>query len=274
MSALAGAIFLSASTFADVPSSVEVPPNSTTIVLVHGAFEDGSSWARVIPLLQAKGHHVIAVQNNLTSQASDVASPRRVIEAQSGPVIVVGHSYGGVVITSAAAGNPNVKALVYITAFAPEPGEVLGELIGKFSPSDLGAALQPDSAGFLFINPTKLRALIAQDVTEQQAAIMAATQKPIAGAAFSESINQAAWKDIPSWFLVTTQDHAIKPELQRFMAERIHAHTIELDSSHVPFLSHPDAVADFILSAAQSIAPRTASVTQALAQPVASGSGR
>ena len=223
----------------------------TSIVLAHGAFADGSAWSRVIPLLQAKGYHVIAVQNTLVSQEADVATTRRVIEAQRGPVIAVGHSYGGAVITGAAAGNANVKALVYVAALAPEAGEVLGELYTKFGPSDLATALVPDSAGFLTIEPSKLHAAFAHDVSAEEAQVMAATQKPIHSDAFAQSVPQAAWKTIPSYFLIATSDHAIKLELQRFMAERIGAKTIDVDASHVPFLSKPKEVADFIDRAAR-----------------------
>jgi pimeloyl-ACP methyl ester carboxylesterase len=246
--ALAAVASVSASA-ADV-AAVSAP---TTIVLVHGAFADGSAWSRVIPHLQRDGFRVVAVQNPLSSQEADVATTRRVIESQPGPVIAVGHSYGGAVITGAAAGNPQVKALVYVAAFAPEAGEVLGQLYEKFGPADLGAALAPDSGGFLSIDPAKLHAVFAHDVTAEEAAVMAATQKPIHGSAFAGSVPQAAWKDIPSYYLVATGDRAIKPELQRYMAHRIGATTTELDASHVPFLSHPTVVADFIASAARNV---------------------
>jgi pimeloyl-ACP methyl ester carboxylesterase len=229
------------------PASAAVP---TSIVLVHGAFADGSAWSRVIPLLQQKGYRVVAVQNTLTSQANDVETTRRAIESQPGPVIAVGHSYGGAVITGAAAGSSKVKALVYVAAFAPEAGEVLGELYNAFGPADLGPALVPDSAGFLSIDPAKLHAVFAHDVSPEDAAVMAATQKPIAGSAFSQSVEAAAWKHIPSYYLVATGDRAIKPELQRHMAQRIGARVTEVDASHVPFLSQPEAVARVILDAA------------------------
>lgn len=226
-------------------------PVPTSIVLVHGAFADGSAWSRVIPLLQERGYNVIAVQNTLVSQEADVATTKRVIDAQAGPVIAVGHSYGGAVITGAAAGNPNVKALVYVAALAPDAGEVLGELLNKFGPADLSTALVPDSAGFLSIEPSKLHAFFAHDVSAEEARVMAATQKPIHSAAFAQSVPQAAWKTIPSYFLIANGDRAIKPELQRFMAKRIGAKSIEVEASHVPFLSQPKVVADFIDRAAR-----------------------
>lgn len=245
------AIALFASGRASAAAETSSGSAPTSIVLVHGAFADGSAWARVIPRLQQQGYRVIAVQNTLTSQSADIATTRRVIEAQPGPVIAVGHSYGGAVITGAAAGNPNVKALVYVAALVPEAGEVLGELYESFGVPELKPALIPDAAGFLSIDAAKLHALFAHDVSETEAQVMAATQKPIHGSAFAESVPQAAWKSIRSYYLVATGDRAIKPELQRFMARRIGAKTIEVDASHVPFLSQPDVVASFIAQAAR-----------------------
>ena len=173
-----------------------------TIVLVHGAFADASGWQDVIPILQRDGFNVIAVQNPLSSLASDVAWTRRVIEAQGGPVVVVGHSYGGAVITGAAAGNPNVRALVYIAAYAPDVGEPIGALNALFPPTALGTALTIDAAGFLYVDVTRFRALFAADLPERQTRVLAVTQKPLAATAFGETLAQAAWRTIPSWFLV------------------------------------------------------------------------
>jgi len=173
-----------------------------TIVLVHGAFADASGWQDVIPILQRDGFNVIAVQNPLSSLASDVAWTRRVIEAQSGPVVVVGHSYGGAVITGAAAGNPNVRALVYIAAYAPDVGESIGALNALFPPTALGTALTIDAAGYLYVDVTSFRALFAADLPERQTRVLAVTQKPLAATAFGETLAQAAWRTIPSWFLV------------------------------------------------------------------------
>src|SRR2546426_6946709 len=225
-----------------------------TIVLVHGAFADGSSWRHVIPLLEQDGYGVIAVQNPLTSFADDVATTKRVIDAQKGPVVAVGHSEGGAVITSAAAGNPHVKALVYVAAFAPDAGEKINELLAKYGPTPLDAALVPDAAGFLYIDRAKFREVVAKDVSLAEARVMAATQKPIAGATFGGSVDTPAWKTIPSWYLVAQEDQAIKPELQRFMAKRMGAHTTEIKSSHVPFISHPKEVAKLIKEAASAAA--------------------
>ncbi len=224
-----------------------------TIVLVHGAFIDGTSWQKVIPLLQRDGYPVIAVQNTLTGIAEDVATTKRVIDAaaEKGPVIVVGHSYGGVVITGAAT-NPAVRALVFLNAFAPEAGEVLGELSHRFGPGPLDEALVPDSAGFLTVDPAKFRDIFCADITVVESRVAAAAQKPIASAVFGQSVPVAAWKDRPSWFLVGKEDQAINPELQRFMAQRINAHTSEIHSSHVSYISHPRFVTRLIEQAARA----------------------
>src|SRR2546425_7404418 len=158
--------------------------DNPVVVLVHGAFADGSSWRHVIPLLEQDGYGVIAVQNPLTSFADDVATTKRVIDAQKGPVVAVGHSYGGAVITSAAAGNPHVKALVYVAAFAPDAGEKIKELLAKYGPTPLDAALLPDAAGFLYIDPAKFCAGVAKDGSLAEARGMAPAQKPNPRAAF------------------------------------------------------------------------------------------
>jgi pimeloyl-ACP methyl ester carboxylesterase len=221
-----------------------------SVVLVHGAFADASSWRKVIPLLEKDGFTVTAVQIPLNSLADDVATTKRVIDAQKDDVILVGHSYGGAVITDAAAGNPKVKGLVYVAAFAPDAGEALGGLIERFSPSPLGTALVPDSAGFLYIDRTKFLNVFANDLPKDEAALLAATQKPIAGAIFGEGVKAAAWKTIPSWYVVSTQDNAINPDLERFMAKRIGAQTKEIKASHVSFISNPAEVAKLVEAAA------------------------
>ena len=224
-----------------------------TIVLVHGAFADGTGWQRVIPTLQRDGYEVIAVQNPLASLAGDVETTKRVIDAQKGPVVLVGHSYGGAVITGAAAGSSNVKALVYLAAFAPEAGEPVGAFGEKY-PVDLNSALKPDSAGFLYVDRARFRELFCADVPATEARVAAATQKPIHNSAFGASVPQAAWKNIPSWYLVSQDDRAINPELERFYAKRMNAKTSEVKASHVAFISHPDVVARLIEQAAASAA--------------------
>ena len=220
-----------------------------TIVLVHGAFADATGWQRVIPILQRDGYEVIAVQNPLASLAGDVETTKRVIDAQKGPVVLVGHSYGGAVITGAAAGSANVKALVYLAAFAPEAGEPVGAFGEKY-PVDLNSALQPDSAGFLYVDRARFRELFCADVSVAEARVAAATQKPIHNSAFGASVPEAAWKNIPSWYLVSQDDRAINPELERFYAKRMGAKTSEVKASHVAFISHPDVVARLIEQAA------------------------
>jgi pimeloyl-ACP methyl ester carboxylesterase len=232
-------------------------PSKATIVLVHGAFADGSGWAKVIPILEADGYTVIAVQNPLTSLADDVATTKRVIDAQKAPVVVVGHSYGGAVITAAAAGNANVKALVYVAAFAPEADEVLGAPGAKFAAPALASALVPDAAGFLYIDRAKFHDAFCKDVPAADARVMAATQKPLSGSVFTTAVPGGAWKTIPSWYIVASEDQAINPELERFYAKRMGATTTEIKSSHVPFLSHPQEVVKVIEAAAASKARAT-----------------
>jgi pimeloyl-ACP methyl ester carboxylesterase len=225
------------------------PAARPTIVLVHGAFADGTGWQSVIPLLERDGYAVVAVQNPLTSFDVDVATTTRLIDAPRGPVVAVGHSYGGAVITGAAAGNPNVKALVYVAAFAPDAGEAIGAF-GERYPAPLAQALRPDAAGFLYVDRGRFRDIFASDVPETQARVMAAAQKPVIGSVFRASVPQAAWKTIPSWYLVAQDDRAINPALERFYARRMGATTTEVKSSHAVFVSHPDAVARVIEQAA------------------------
>lgn len=230
----------------------------TTVILVHGAFADGSGWGDVIPLVEKAGYDVIAVQNPLTSFADDVATTRRVIDVQSSPVILVGHSYGGAVITKAAVGASNVKALVYVAAFAPDEGENLGALLEKY-PSKIGAALVPDAAGFLYIDRSKFKEVFAADVSERDLSVMSAAQKPIASQTFGQVYEAPAWKDIASWYLIATEDHAINPDLQRVFAQRMSATTREVKSSHVPFASNPPIVAAIIAEAVEAVTPRASS---------------
>lgn len=228
--------------------------NKARIVLVHGAFADGTGWQHVIPSLEEDGYPVIAVQNPLTSLSDDVATTKRVIdaEAQTGPVVVVGHSYGGAVITGAAAGNSNVKALVYIAAFAPDAGEPVAAFLEQY-PSLLGTGLVPDAAGFLYIDRAKFREIFAADVDRTEARVMAATQKPISGQIFGQALAAAAWKSIRSWYLVSTEDNAINPDLERFYAKRMGATMSEISSSHVAFISHPEEVAKLIKKVARAV---------------------
>lgn len=225
------------------------------IVLVHGAWADGSSWSSVIPLLQEEGYNVTAVQIPLTSLADDVAATRRVLAMQNGPTILVGHSYGGVVITEAGANESNVTGLVYISAFAPDEGEFLSELNERMPVVLNPANLRPDAGGFLWIDPEAFPKSFAQDVDPVQARVMSAVQKPISGSIFGERVNTAAWKSRPSWYLVSEDDRIINPDLERFMAERIGAREfVSIPASHASLVSHPDEVARLIMDAANATA--------------------
>lgn len=228
-----------------------------TIVLVHGAFADSSSWNGVIPLLQAQGYPVVAAANPLRGVSSDAAEVSALLKSISGPIVLVGHSYGGSVISNAAEGNPNVKALVYVSAFAPEVGESAAALSGKFPGSTLGQALAPPVAlagggKDLYIDQAKFRDQFAADVPEAQAAQMGVGQRPITEAALNEASPAAAWKNIPSWFVYGTADKNIPPEALAFMAQRAGAkETVAVDgASHVVMVSQPDRVAQVIQNAA------------------------
>jgi pimeloyl-ACP methyl ester carboxylesterase len=226
------------------------------IVLVHGAFADASSWAKIIPLLDKDGYYVTAVQIPLTSYADDVATTKRVIDAQTGPVVVVGHSYGGAVITQAAANNGNVKALVYVEAFAPDVGETIAAAGAKYPAPPLGPALKPDAAGFLWVDRAKFRDVFCADVSVAEARVAAVTQKPIAAASFEAAPTDAAWKSVSSWFMVSAQDKAINPELMRAQAKRANGTLTEGTWSHVPFLSQPRVVVKVIENAAKHASAR------------------
>jgi pimeloyl-ACP methyl ester carboxylesterase len=227
------------------------PAQKPMIVLVHGAFADASSWNKVIPILQGDGYTVTAVQIPLSSLSDDVAATKRVLDGQTGPVVLVGHSWGGAVITTAAAGNKNVKSLVYVAAFAPEAGEVVTAPAANYPAPELNSVLKPDEAGFLYIDRARFHDAFAGDLPEADTRIMVATQKPINGKSFGETVPAAAWKTMPSWYIVSTEDHAINPDLERYYAKRIGATTTEIKASHVPFLSHPKEVARVIEAAAK-----------------------
>ena len=230
------------------------------IVLVHGAFADGSSWAKVIPILQAHGYHVTAVQNPLTSLADDVAATNRALAQQDGPVILVGHSWAGVVITEAGM-DPKVAGLVYVAAFGPDRGEAVGEL-GKSYPAPPALATPiVDQQGFMTLPTEAVVKHFALDLPEAEARVLAATQGPIAVSAFSAQVSGAAWKTKPSWCIVSKRDQAIAPDEERFFAKRMKAATTELDTSHVPMLSQPEAVARVIMNAAEGAMEARASAS-------------
>jgi len=226
----------------------EAEAPKATVVLVHGAFADGSSWDKVVPLLQAKGLKVVSVQNPLTSLGDDVAATRRVLDAQTGPVVLVGHSWGGVVISEVGT-HERVKSLVYVAAFAPSEGQSAAEL-GKGYPVPPGSSfIVQDKEGFLTLSPEGMAKHFAQDLPAAQTRLMAATQGPISARSFDEKVTAAAWHTRPSWFVLTQRDHMIEPALQKAMAEKISAHVVSVPTSHVPQLSRPVQVANAILSA-------------------------
>lgn len=219
------------------------------IILVHGAWADGSSWNRVVPILKNAGHDVIAVQLPEQSLADDVATVKRAIEHIGGPAILVGQSYGGAVITNAGYDNPNVTGFVYIAAFAPDQGQSLGDFVDVAKlPKDL---LIIDSGGFAYINPAMFPGAFAQDVNSTEADIMAVVQKPFSTSIFAEKPGSPAWKQLPTWYQVSEDDHMIPPDVERMFAKQMNATTISLASSHASLVSHPNEIAKLILNAAK-----------------------
>lgn len=235
--------------------------SETTVVLVHGAFADGSSWAGVVRELQARGVRVRVAANELRGGASDGERLAALVRGIDGPVVLAGHSYGGVVITEAAARAENVTGLVYVTAFALEEGEAPLELLGRFPANELGSALVaqelPGTEGtetWLSLDPAKFHRIFAADVAPEQTRIAAVSQRPINAAAFEEKAGTAAWKTLPSWYLVAAADESIHPEAQRAMAERSASVIVETAASHSVAVSRPDAVAEIIVSAVTATA--------------------
>jgi pimeloyl-ACP methyl ester carboxylesterase len=219
------------------------------VVLVHGAWADGSSWAKVVPLLEKKGLHVVCVQNPLTSFAEDVAATKRIIDAQDGPVLLVGHSYGGAVITEAG-NDPRVAGLVYVAAFAPDKGESAGSLGKPYGATPGVTELRPLGDGFLVLTPKGVTEDFAPDLSIAEREILLATQTPTQGAALGAEITAAAWRVKPSWFVIAANDRMISPEQERVTAKRMNSMSLTLPTSHVPMLSRPKEVADFIAVAA------------------------
>jgi len=220
------------------------------VVLVHGLYADGSSWEKVIPLLQAQGLHVTSVQNPLTSFQDDVDAVRRALAMQDGPTVLVGHSYAGMVISEAGA-DPKVAALVYIAARAPDAGEDYPALTRKFPAAPAGTGLIWSNDGYGQLSEQAFIKDFAGDLPPEQALAHYAVQQRMARAITSAKTSVAAWHDKPTWYAVSTEDRTINPDLQRFMARRMGAQTVELASSHVSLLSHPKEVANLILAAAQ-----------------------
>jgi pimeloyl-ACP methyl ester carboxylesterase len=222
------------------------------VVLVHGGFVDGSGWESVYKSLRRGGHSAAIVQNPTISLADDVAATKRIVRAQNGPVILVGHSYGGVVITEAG-NDPAVVGLVYIAAFAPDKGESVSSLIKDPPPGAPVPPILPPQDGYLFLDKAKFAASFAADVDKEKAAFMADSQVPWGVEALGGTISQPAWKTKPSWYLVATDDRMIPPAAQRFMAKRAGATVVEVAGSHAVYVSQPDAVAGLIAQAAKSL---------------------
>ena len=250
--------------FASSDASGQRKPDAPkpTIVLVHGGWDNSSGWNAVVEKLQQRGYPVIAPANPLRSLASDSAYVSSVLDTIQGPVVLVGHSYGGAVITNAAVGHANVKALVYIAAFAPDQGESLGQLVtmnpgSEIGPNTLITRPYPLGDGTqgtdLYLTQAGLKTAFAADVPGRVQDQMYATQRPFSQEAFASASGTPAWKTIPSWYLVASNDHAIPPATERFMAQRAGAHTSEVNSSHVPQISQPDRTTEVILDAANSI---------------------
>jgi pimeloyl-ACP methyl ester carboxylesterase len=225
--------------------------NATNIVLIHGLWADGSSWNKVIPILQNAGHRVIAVQLPAHSLADDVETIKRAIELAGGPTILVAHSYGGFEITNAAYNNQNVTGLVYVAAFAPDEGESAVNFVPVESlPPGL---LVFDSGGFAYLNPEMFHGAFVQDANVSEAETLAVVQKPAHQSLFTEKSGPPAWKQLPTWFAVSENDHIIPPDAQRNFAKRMNATTISLNSSHASLVTHPDEIAELILNATKGV---------------------
>jgi pimeloyl-ACP methyl ester carboxylesterase len=229
--------------------------NGPNIVLVHGAWADGSSWSWVIEQLQAEDHHVTAPQFPLTSLANDVARLRQVLDFQDGPTVVVGHSYGGQIMTALGTDAPNVVGLVYIAAFALDQGESLGALLSQGPVTPALAHLFTDKQGFGWLSEDDFVNHFAADVDPMKAKVMYAVQQALAGSAFTDVMDVPAWKSLPSWYLVATNDEAIPPDAERQFANRMGATTVEVSSGHLPMVSHPKDVVELIESALDASQP-------------------
>lgn len=223
-----------------------------TIILVHGAWGDGSHWQYVIPSLTKAGYKVRSVQNPLTSLQNDIDKTKDLIDAQEGKVLLVGHSYGGAVI-SGAGDHDKVVGLVYVAAFAPDAGDSLGSLLGRRE-SKGGASIYPDSKGFLWIKYDEFHSAFCQDLDEEKALVMSLSQKPVHSQCFDDTGGEPAWKQKPSWYQISSNDHMIPAETQKEMAEHIQAKKIiSLDAGHASMASHPNEISQLILEAAASL---------------------
>lgn len=250
---LGSAIALAALSIGTVSIAAPAPnAGGKTVVLVHGAFADGSSWSKVIPLLRARGFHVVAVQNPLSSVSADVKAARRAIDQASGPVILVGHSYGGVVITEAG-NDPKVKALVYVAAFAPDNGQSINSMTKGAPPPAYAPFLRKDEGGFYTLTEEGVRKNFATDLPPDEQDLVAATQGPWASECPDTPVTQAAWHDKPTFTVISTEDGMIPPAFQEQMAKTARAKVTRVAGSHVVMLSHPREVADVIAAAAADV---------------------
>ncbi len=228
--------------------SIAETTNSTNIILVHGSFSDGSVWSKVIPIMQNAGYNVTSAQLPLRSLTDDIATVERAIERTGGPTILVGHSYGGVVITNAGYNNSNVTSLVYLAAYAPDQGESLLSLVNNTNelPANLFVI---DNNGLMLMNPDLISEWFAQDVIPAEVDVMAAIQKPVNLSTAEEKSGPPAWKQLPTWYQVSENDRVVPPDTQRFFAERMNATVLSLNASHFSQLSQPDKIAELIMNA-------------------------
>lgn len=238
--------FLPGNTITTQPAPVK------NIVLVHGAFADGSGWEAVYKILSKKGYNVSVVGNPNTGLADDVAATKRVIARQTGPVILVGHSYGGAIITEAG-NDPKVAGLVYIAAFAPDADESLLKLLQSGPPAPNSGILPPDANGYIWYDSAKYHSGFCADLSKEQAAFLCASQVPVSASVFTATFAAPAWKTKPTWYIVATEDQTIPPDGERFMAKRAGAKVTEIKASHLVFISQPKAVADVIETAAKAV---------------------
>jgi pimeloyl-ACP methyl ester carboxylesterase len=246
----------STSNHPDATGSHSLPAVKPTIVLEHGAWADGSSWSGVVTRLQKDGYTVDVPPNPLRGPDSDSAYLASYLATVPGPIVLVGHSYGGCVTTNAATGDNNVKALVYIDAYIPAQGDTLNSLTSQFpgsqiAPTALNFVPSPGGVTDVYVKPSLFRSILANDLPARQAAELAATQRPIAATALTDVSGPPAWTSIPSWAVIGTADHAIPPAAQEFMAARAHATVTKVDASHLSMISHPDTVANVIEAAAR-----------------------
>lgn len=249
IAAAAAALLVSGSSFAQSAPIQKATTVARNVVLVHGLYADASSWSEVIPLLQKAGMHVTAVQNPLTSLSDDAEATRRILALQDGPTVLVAHSYGGMVISQAGV-DPKVSALVYVAARGPDAGEDYGALAARFPAAPASAGLIKSADGYAQLSEPAFLRDFGGDLDSVKAHTLYAVQGQASQSIFSARATQAAWRVKPSWYAVSTQDRTIDPDLQRFMAKRMNAQTIEVASSHLSLVSHPQEIANLILKAA------------------------